>query len=99
MAILAETIEPHWNYLLAIERDVERLARYVEFDERNFQCFSIEIARILLASGAEVDVVCKQLCQTLDANSLASNIHQYRDEIKKVFPQIQQFEVTISRYG
>jgi len=35
--------------LLAIEREVDHLSRYVEFDERNFECFSIEIARVILA--------------------------------------------------
>jgi hypothetical protein len=51
MTIHTHKIEPHWNYLLAIERDLD-----VEFDERNFDCFSIQIARVLLASGAETDV-------------------------------------------
>ena len=75
MAIQAKRIEPHWNYLLAIERDVERLSRYIEFDKRNFDCFSLEIARVLLASGAEVDVVCKQLCRVLNPTSSAKQ-HQ-----------------------
>ena len=99
MAIQAKRIEPHWNYLLAIERDVERLSRYIEFDKRNFDCFSIEIARVLLASGAEVDVVCKQLCRVLNPTSSASNINAYRDEIKTAFPTMPQFEVLISRFG
>jgi hypothetical protein len=59
MGINTEKIEPHWNYLLAIERDLDEISRFVEFDEKNFDCFSIEIARLLLASAAEVDVVCK----------------------------------------
>ena len=44
-------IESHWNYFLAIEDDLERLSRHIEFDERNFKCFTIEISRILLASA------------------------------------------------
>lgn len=99
MAIQVERIEPHWNYLLAIERDVERLSRYVEFDEENFGCFSIEIARILLTASAEVDVICKQLCQKVKPTSSANNIHQYRDEIVPAFPGISEFEVWISRFG
>jgi hypothetical protein len=89
----------HWNYLLAIENDLENLSRYIEFDAKNFACFSIEIARILLTSGAEVDVVCKQLCKKLNASSKADSIHQYRDEIIQAFPQISDFNICMDRYG
>ncbi|MEK9135666.1 MAG: hypothetical protein AAB393_00980 [Bacteroidota bacterium] len=99
MGIQTHKIEPHWNYLLAIERDLDELSRYVEFDEKNFDCFSIEIARILLASGAEVDVVCKQICRVIDAQSAAESIHRYRSLIKRGFPGISQFVVLLPRFG
>ncbi|NQT69784.1 MAG: hypothetical protein HQ552_09405 [Desulfobacteraceae bacterium] len=92
-------IEVHWNYLLAIENDLEKLSRYVEFDERNFDCFSVEIARILLSASAEADVVCKQLCLKVKPSSSADNIHTYRDEIKTAYPNIVDFDVILSRYG
>jgi hypothetical protein len=99
MGIKMQKTESHWNYLLAIENDLENLSRYIEFDEKNYDCFSVEIARILLSSSAEVDVVCKQLCRKIDKSSSAENIYQYRDEIKKAYPQILDFEVLLSRYG
>ncbi len=86
MVIRSSKIESHWNYLLAIEGDLERLSRYIEFDERNFECFSIEISRILLTSGAEVDVVCKQICRKLNSGSSATSINLYRNEICAVYP-------------
>lgn len=99
MVITSSKIEAHWNYLLAIEGDLERLSRFIEFDERNFDCFSIEISRILLASGAEVDVVCKQICKKLNSSSFANGINRYRDEICAVYPHIPDFEVLLPRYG
>jgi hypothetical protein len=99
MGIHVQTIEPHWNYLLAIERNLDELSRYVEFDERNFECFSIEIARILLACGAEVDVVCKQICKTMNPNSRASKIDVYRKEIVQSYPGIVGFEVLLPQFG
>ncbi len=92
-------MEAHWNYLLAIENDLEILSRYIEFDETNFECFSVEIARLLLTSGSEVDVVCKQLCRKLTPSSTADNIHEYRDEIKSIYPNIHDFDVLLPRYG
>jgi len=99
MGIETKKIEPHWNYLLAIERDLDRLSRFVEFDERNFNCFSIEIARVLLAAGAEVDVVCKQLCRNINVASSADNIHRYRDEIVLALPKVPTFTVLLPRFG
>ena len=99
MVIETQKIEVHWNYLLSIENDLERLSRYVEFDQKNFECFSIEISRILLTSAAEVDVICKQICKKLKPDSLADNIIEYRDEIKSAYPQIPNFKVLIPRYG
>ena len=99
MGIKSQKIETHWNYLLAIENDLENLSRYIEFDKKNFECFSVEIARILLASSAEVDVVCKQLCRKLNSASSAKSINQYRNEIKGVYPNIHNFEILLPRYG
>lgn len=99
MGIHSQKIEPHWSYLIAVERDLELLSRFVEFDERNFECFGIEIARLLLACGAEVDVVCKQICQTIAPASSAGNINAYRDEIVTAYPRIPTFEVTLPRFG
>jgi len=89
----------HWNYFLAIERDVEVLSRYVEFDKRNFDCFSIEIARIVLSVGSEIDVICKQICRTINSSSKADDINDYRNEITSAFPHFPNFEVLVPRFG
>lgn len=99
MVIKTHKIETHWNYLLALERDLDEISRYVEFDEKNFDCFSIEIARVLLASSAEVDIVCKQICKSINARSKADKIHKYRTEILPAFPDIPQFLVLLPRFG
>ena len=99
MVITTSKIESHWNYLLAIEADLERLSRFIEFDQRNFDCFSVEISRIMLAAGSEVDVVCKQICRKLNHGSSASSINLYRNEICAVYPHIPDFEVLLPRYG
>lgn len=99
MDITSRKTEAHWNYFLAIEDDLERLSRFVEFDQENFKCFSIEISRILLASAAEVDVVCKLICKALNPRSSAENIHNYRDQILVAYPAIPEFEILLFRYG
>src|SRR3989304_5354141 len=99
MGIQAGPTDEHWNYLLSIERDLETLSRYVEFDKRNFACFSIEIARIILAAGAETDVVCKQLCKKQNSRSRAASINAYRSEIVLFLPTISDFQILVPRFG
>lgn len=91
--------EPHWNYLLALDSDLSQLSRYIEFDSRNFDCFSLEIARILMAAAAECDVVAKQLCEVVESGCGAVNVNSYREIILRHLPQIPTFEVTVPRYG
>lgn len=99
MGIHTQKVEPHWSYLLSIEHDFEELSRFVEFDEKNFGTFGIEIARLLLACGAETDVVCKQVCTNLNAASNAASIGAYRTELIPAYPVIPNFEITIPRFG
>jgi hypothetical protein len=99
MGIRTTGTEIHWNYFLAAEADLIELSRFVEFHPKNYNCFSVEMARLLMASAAEVDVVCKELCKTINAASHSGSIHQYRDEIVHTFPMIPSFEVVLPRYG
>jgi hypothetical protein len=99
MSITATKTDPHWNYFLSTEADLIELSRYIEFDKRNYKCFSVEMARLLMAAAAEVDVVCKQLCLAVNPVSRANSINQYRGEILRAFPMIPQFEVLAPRYG
>jgi hypothetical protein len=99
MVILAGPSLAHWNFFLALEKDLEVLSRYIEFTETNFTCYSLEISRILFSAASEVDVVAKQLCVKINPTSSASNINQYRDEIRTAYPRLQSFKVTIPRFG
>jgi len=89
----------HWNYFLALESDVERLARYVEFTNQNFGTYSIEIAHLFLAASSEVDVVAKQLCSRMDPATTATNIFQYRELLRRCLPELENSIVAIPRYG
>lgn len=89
----------HWNYFLALEEDIEHLARYVEFTTSNFSTYSLEIAHIYLAACSEVDVVAKQLSRKIDPDSNPRNIDDYRRIIDSAIPSIKNEKVTLHRYG
>src|SRR5258708_2550068 len=99
MTIKQSEADAHWSYFLAIERDLEVVSRYIEFDRRNFECFSIELARVLLAAASEVDVVCKTLCRELPGPPKSANIEDYRSALAQAYPRLPTFIVTIPRFG
>lgn len=99
MGIIEKKTPQHWNYFLALEDDIVRLARYLEPTTDNFDAYSLELARILFTASSEVDVVAKQLCQKLNPDSAADRITAYMNEITAVFPEIVQAEANIPKFG
>lgn len=76
-----------------------RLSRWVEFSQRNLECYSIEIARLLMSVSAEVDVVARPLCKRLNPDSKADSIGKYQQEISVSFPTIPKALASIPRHG
>jgi hypothetical protein len=89
----------HWNYFLAIENDLEKVSRYIEFTQDNFDVYSIELAHLLLTSASEVDVVAKGICRFLVDNNRAQSINGYRTTITQHLPEFIQEEVYVPRYN
>jgi hypothetical protein len=70
---------PHWAYYFSLEDDFVETSRYVEICEDNFDTYSIQYVRMILAIGSEVDVVAKEVCRQINASNALGNIDQYRD--------------------
>jgi len=77
----------YYNYFLALEEDLERLSRFIEFNNDNLSTYSIELAHLLLAASSEVDVILKEICHLLDPSKEVKNINDYRKLIKSELPQ------------
>lgn len=93
------TPKHHWNYFFAIEEDLKRMSRYIEFCEDNLGTYSIELAHILLSASSEIDVVLKQLCNLLAPGGDYENIDDYRQTIRKYAPNFSEEKVQIPRLG
>jgi len=89
----------HWNYFLALERDLENISRYIEFSNDNMDTYSIELARILMSATQEIDVIMKQYCTRLDSTRKASKIHDYQTIILDKAPIFFEEEVFVHRFG
>lgn len=89
----------HWNYFIALEEDLDRLARFVDLSGQNDNTYSIEIARLFLSASAEVDVVLKGLVRKHDAQSHAASINAYYPEVTAHCPNFVRYSITIPRYS
>jgi hypothetical protein len=83
----------HWNYYMAIEEDVQRLSRYVDFNPSNYATHSIEIARLLMTSCQDLDVILKQLSS--HHGHPASNEQGYRKYLPTIYPKMVGVTVDI----
>ena len=92
-------ISNHWNYFLALEDDLAKVSRYIEFTEDNFETYSIELAHLLLAAASEIDVVLKTLCNEVTPETSHSGINKYRETIQSKQSYLINEYCTIPRYG
>jgi hypothetical protein len=90
---------PHWDYFLALDRDLDRLSRYIQFAEENLGVYSVELTKLLLSLGSEVEVVAKQLTFRHAPESKLRNIDDYRAVIPSQFPNFRTFPVSVPRLG
>lgn len=97
--ILSASSKTHWNYYLAIEEDLIKTARFVEFNNDNLKTYSIEFARILLAASSEVDVILKLICKQSGSKKKEDNINKYRITITEIDHDFATEFVYINRYG
>lgn len=51
----------HWKYYIALEDEILSTEKYIEFDEINYNTFSIEYLMLFQAVCSEIDVIGKQL--------------------------------------
>lgn len=73
-------------------------ARYVEFSQANFACYSNEFAKLILLAASEVDSIFQELCTHLDPSARAEKITAYYSILLTKYPLLTQCQVTIARY-
>jgi len=89
----------YWNYFVSIEDDLYRLSRYIEFDRRNENVFSIELVRLLITASSEFEIVAKELCKIKDPRKNIRNITGIRKNMLIFYPDISGLEIIVPRFG
>lgn len=98
MVIQRQERPVHWEYVLALEEDLLRLARFIDFSG-NEETYSLEIARLLMTASAEADVVLKELCRLVLPDTDAQSIGGYYPIVSGNYPGLLKLPIGIHRYG
>jgi hypothetical protein len=83
-----ESYKGHVHFAEALNSDVVRLARFIEFDKRNYATFSLENGRLLLAACTEIEAMLKQLCFHVEPKIKAERIDQYFSVVSQHFSDL-----------
>ncbi len=78
----------HVQFAEALSSDLLQLSRFVQFDERNFQTFSLENSRLLLAACTEIEALLKQLCIHAKPGFKGKDIEKYMLIADEYFPEL-----------
>ncbi len=78
----------HWNYYIALDSDMARVSRFIEFCPANLNVYSLELAHLLFAASSEVDVIAKSLCDVLTISLPRNNIDEYRNALMGELPDL-----------
>lgn len=99
MIIKDSNLAPHWNYYLALEQDMERISRFVEFDSHHLEVYSIELARIFLSASSEIDVLLKEMGILKLEKWNGRSMNDYRLMVQENFQELINERVYIHRFG
>jgi hypothetical protein len=87
----------HWTFFETIDEDLHAYSRYLEFHERNFGAFSINLARLYLSICSEIDVLAKAICKRDIPASNPWDISDWRKLIIARYPLFPYFWVNVKQ--
>ncbi len=87
----------HWHQYIALEEDLIRITRFIEVHDDNMATYSIELARLLLATCSQVEIVGKSVASVVGKE--AKNIRDIMLVLTESDPSLVNARVTIPRYS
>ncbi|MDT9581397.1 hypothetical protein RS982_08785 [Stenotrophomonas indicatrix] len=97
MSYIIERNNVYWHQYIALERDLVRIANFIEIHRYNMKTYSIELARLLLLTCSQVEITGKAIARKLGKK--ASNIKDIMNILTASNPDLASAEVTLPRYA
>ncbi|HZM03971.1 MAG TPA: hypothetical protein VFC44_13245 [Candidatus Saccharimonadales bacterium] len=90
---------PHWQFFESVDEELHSLSRTIEFCRENFPVFSVDLSRLYLSLGSEIDVVAKLLCARVAPSGTPKNIDDYRAILTQRFPKFPEMRTEMPSHG
>lgn len=89
---LERFLKSYWGYYLDLEEQLLETRRFVAFDKKNKESFSIEYLKLYQAVCSEIDVVGKEIAVAVNSQFKTndSNIQKWGYEIQRKFPCLKE---------
>ena len=68
-----------WSFYRNLEDEFLSVLYYIELTKDNYKTYSIELEKLLLSLGSEIDNLCKLLCKAKDPDKNPLCINQYAE--------------------
>lgn len=89
-------VKSYWNYYLELEQQVWDTRRYVDFNKKNNNTFSMEYLKLLQAICSEIDVLAKVIASYLDPNFKGIKINHWGYALQQAYSEIQTTAVAFN---
>jgi hypothetical protein len=87
------------DYFHAFEDDLAQISRYIEFHPDNYKTYSLELVRLLLATGSEVDVALKEFCKMIQPSGAPTkNINDHKAVVLGKYKDMHRQSITMPRF-
>ena len=98
--IITDELFTYWNYFLALEEDAYKISRFIQFHEDNYDTYSFELAKLLMATASQVDVVLREISSKYSNKKKENlNIVDYISLINKHLNGIISWKIQINKFG
>ena len=102
-SIMDEFVNKYWKYYLEIENQLLEIQKYVEFDKRNHNTYSVEFLKLFQLICGEIDCCAKVISLYGNSSVKVTNymsIKNWGYEIQQMFPDISLQKVIFNQdYG
>ena len=87
------------DYYFAFESDLRKFSRYIGLNSANFPTYSLELARLLMAVCAEIEVTFKEIAKRIDPKNSPRDIEEIRDIIEDQFMSVRRASLGVPILG
>lgn len=96
--VMDQFIKKYWSYYIEIENQLLETQKYVEFDKKNYNTYSMEYLKLYQIICSEIDGCAKVISLYSDSSFKIrdATIKQWGFQVQQIFPEITKRQVSFN---